>query len=188
MSAPEQPILEALSRIEETLKMQARLAFNQIEAAKVLGMDPRTLREETKLGRVKRTPRGLYPRAELERYLSEQTNHNEFMEAKGVKANGSIPGAERFKGVLRLTKAEYDVFMAMAEGMSSRQIANRPGRAVSIKTVESHQQHARAELGLANQGELRMFAVQYREWLRDNKIERVERRPAEVAPYDFQKA
>jgi len=53
-----------------------RLAYKTSEAAKVLGMCRATLWKETSLGRIKKTPLGLYPRFELERYLKAELKRN----------------------------------------------------------------------------------------------------------------
>lgn len=51
------------------LPPDGKLAYNQKSAAKVLDVSRWTLWKETSLGKIKKTPLGLYPRFELERYL-----------------------------------------------------------------------------------------------------------------------
>lgn len=72
-------IQAVLERIAEAQAFQQQLAFSQQEAAELLGVHPATLRIETKLGRIRRSYRKLYPRAEIERYLAEGLKRNEYM-------------------------------------------------------------------------------------------------------------
>jgi hypothetical protein len=77
-----------------TLEPEERLAYNQEEAAALLGVSVTTLWKETKKGKVRRTTRGLYPRDELLRYLKADLIDDEFAAFKmkqlaGRKASAS---------------------------------------------------------------------------------------------------
>lgn len=80
-------MLHTLQQIELNLQMLVneqrigqQLAFTQIEAAKLIGIDRKSLHEETKLGRIRRTYRKLYSREEIEKYLRDGCEkENEFV-------------------------------------------------------------------------------------------------------------
>lgn len=57
-----------------------RMAYNQVESAKILGMSVSTLSLETKLGKIHRTPIGLYPVHEMFRYLNDEMEGNKEFE------------------------------------------------------------------------------------------------------------
>jgi DNA-binding CsgD family transcriptional regulator len=62
------------------------------------------------------------------------------------------PALARLDARIRLTPAEREVAVAAAAGASNRDIAARQG--VSVRTVESHLQHAYGKLGVSSRKEL----------------------------------
>ncbi|MDE1180255.1 response regulator transcription factor [Paraburkholderia sp.] len=60
----------------------------------------------------------------------------------------------------RLTPRERDVLDALAEGLSSKQIAQRNG--LSVRTVETHRLNIKRKLDIEGQAELIKFAVEHR--------------------------
>jgi len=62
--------------------------------------------------------------------------------------------------VERLTPRERDILDALAEGLSSKQIAQRND--LSVRTVETHRQNLKRKLEIEGQAELIKFAVEYR--------------------------
>ncbi len=60
----------------------------------------------------------------------------------------------------RLTPRERDILDALAEGLSSKQIAQRTG--LSVRTVETHRLNIKRKLEIEGQAELIKFAVENR--------------------------
>ncbi|CAB3747817.1 response regulator [Paraburkholderia solisilvae] len=60
----------------------------------------------------------------------------------------------------RLTPRERDILDALAEGLSSKQIAQRNG--LSVRTVETHRLNLKRKLDIEGQAELIKFAVEHR--------------------------
>ncbi|EKS67360.1 MULTISPECIES: response regulator transcription factor [Caballeronia] len=60
----------------------------------------------------------------------------------------------------RLTPRELDILDALAEGLSSKQIAQQHG--LSVRTVETHRQNMKRKLDIDGQAELIKFAVEHR--------------------------
>jgi two-component system nitrate/nitrite response regulator NarL len=60
----------------------------------------------------------------------------------------------------RLTPRERDILDALAEGLSSKQIAQRNG--LSVRTVETHRLNLKRKLDIDGQAELIKFAVEHR--------------------------
>ena len=60
----------------------------------------------------------------------------------------------------RLTPRERDVLDALAEGLSSKQIAQQHG--LSVRTVETHRLNLKRKLDIDGQAELIKFAVEHR--------------------------
>ena len=60
----------------------------------------------------------------------------------------------------RLTPREQDILDALADGLSSKQIAQRTG--LSVRTVETHRLNLKRKLSIAGQAELIKFAVEHR--------------------------
>jgi two-component system nitrate/nitrite response regulator NarL len=59
-----------------------------------------------------------------------------------------------------LTPREREILDALAEGLSSKQIAQRNG--LSVRTVETHRLNLKRKLDIEGQAELIKFAVEYR--------------------------
>ncbi|NML34436.1 response regulator [Paraburkholderia antibiotica] len=62
--------------------------------------------------------------------------------------------------VERLTPRERDILDALADGLSSKQIAQRND--LSVRTVETHRLNLKRKLDIEGQAELIKFAVEYR--------------------------
>ncbi|MGH8777446.1 response regulator [Paraburkholderia sp.] len=62
--------------------------------------------------------------------------------------------------VERLTPREREILDALADGLSSKQIAQRNG--LSVRTVETHRLNLKRKLDIEGQAELIKFAVEYR--------------------------
>ncbi|SPB18441.1 LuxR family transcriptional regulator [Caballeronia novacaledonica] len=60
----------------------------------------------------------------------------------------------------RLTPRELDILDALAEGLSSKQIAQQHG--LSVRTVETHRLNLKRKLDIDGQAELIKFAVEHR--------------------------
>ncbi|MDR5754594.1 MULTISPECIES: response regulator transcription factor [unclassified Caballeronia] len=60
----------------------------------------------------------------------------------------------------RLTPRERDILDALAEGLSSKQIAQQHG--LSVRTVETHRLNLKRKLDIDGQAELIKFAVEHR--------------------------
>jgi DNA-binding NarL/FixJ family response regulator len=60
----------------------------------------------------------------------------------------------------RLTPRELDILDALAEGLSSKQIAQRND--LSVRTVETHRLNLKRKLNIEGQAELIKFAVEHR--------------------------
>ncbi|KWK88870.1 LuxR family transcriptional regulator [Burkholderia ubonensis] len=60
----------------------------------------------------------------------------------------------------RLTPRERDILDALAEGLSSKQIAQQTG--LSVRTVETHRLNLKRKLDIEGQAELIKFAVEHR--------------------------
>ncbi|KAF1053372.1 MAG: Transcriptional regulatory protein UhpA [Burkholderia gladioli] len=60
----------------------------------------------------------------------------------------------------RLTPRERDILDALAEGLSSKQIAQQNG--LSVRTVETYRLNLKRKLGIEGQAELIKFAVEQR--------------------------
>jgi DNA-binding NarL/FixJ family response regulator len=62
--------------------------------------------------------------------------------------------------VERLTPREFEILDALADGLSSKQIAERYG--LSVRTVETHRLNLKRKLEIEGQAELIKFAVERR--------------------------
>ncbi len=60
----------------------------------------------------------------------------------------------------RLTPRELDILDALAQGLSSKQIAQQHG--LSVRTVETHRLNMKRKLDIDGQAELIKFPVEYR--------------------------
>ncbi|WP_250518510.1 response regulator transcription factor [Caballeronia sp. ATUFL_M1_KS5A] len=68
--------------------------------------------------------------------------------------------AQSMQTLERLTPRELDILDALAEGLSSKQIAQQHG--LSVRTVETHRQNMKRKLDIDGQAELIKFAVEHR--------------------------
>ena len=59
--------------------------------------------------------------------------------------------------VLELSNREREVLVAIAEGLSNKEIADRLG--VGVRTIESHREHIMGKLGIHSVAGLTKFAV-----------------------------
>jgi DNA-binding NarL/FixJ family response regulator len=84
-------------------------------------------------------------------YLSER------MTARMLpKLTGKVP-ATAASSIEGLSDRELEVFQLVAQGLSTREVAER--LFLSIKTVETHLEHVKAKLGLESSRELLRYAV-----------------------------
>ncbi len=72
----------------------------------------------------------------------------------GLAATSGRPGESR----PMLSARESEILRCLAQGLASKQIAERLG--MSVRTVETHRQNIRRKLGLAGQAELIKYAVE----------------------------
>lgn len=86
--------------------------------------------------------------------LAGQTFFSEGLAARMIQASA---GAEP---VERLTPRKLDILDALAEDLSSKQIALQNG--LSVRTVETHRLNLKRKLGIEGQAELIKFAVEHR--------------------------
>jgi DNA-binding NarL/FixJ family response regulator len=78
--------------------------------------------------------------------------------------HGAIRGqAEKQSCLETLTDRELEVFALIGKGLPTRDIAERLH--LSVKTIETHRDHVRRKLGIANSTELMRHAVQ---WVLEN--------------------
>lgn len=66
-----------------------------------------------------------------------------------------------FAPVLKLTDNEYEFFLMLGEGHTSKEMAAWPGRHRSIKTIESLMQTLQEKLGLKGHLRVRAYAAKY---------------------------
>ena len=71
-----------------------------------------------------------------------------------------IPASAMRDPIERLTPRERDILDQLAEGLSSKQIAQRNG--LSVRTVETHRLNLKRKLEIEGQAELIKFAVEHR--------------------------
>lgn len=91
-------------------------------------------------------------------YLTEK------MSAKMItRLVGGRPGPNSFS-MDRLTDRELEVFEMIGSGMTTRDIAKKLH--LSVKTIESHREHIKEKLNLANATELLKQAIQWTQSLR----------------------
>ncbi len=74
----------------------------------------------------------------------------------------------RWKPILTLSPAEYEVFLYMGEGMTTEEIAE--ARHGSLKTVESHIAHIKDKLGIERGTTLRCYAARFLERIGKPKV------------------
>lgn len=73
----------------------------------------------------------------------------------------ALSGASSATPISGLTDRELEVFRAIGEGKSSREIAGTLG--VSIRTIDAHRTHIKEKLGLRDAAELSFEAIRWRE-------------------------
>lgn len=96
-----------------------------------------------------------------------------------------------FDRVLTLSPREYEVFIAIGEGLTARQIANLPGKKVAVKTVWCYLDRIREKLGLEDQRQVTCLASKYnlfgcqrvKNYARSSPYKFVEQSAGSVVPY-----
>ncbi len=78
-------------------------------------------------------------------------------DAARVALNQFVRGPADAAAKLELSNREREVLVAIAEGLSNKEIADRLG--VGVRTVESHREHIMAKLGIHSVAGLTKFAV-----------------------------
>jgi len=73
----------------------------------------------------------------------------------------ALAGARAATPIAGLTDRELEVFRAIGEGKSSREISGALG--ISIRTVDAHRTHIKEKLGLRDAAELSYEAIRWRE-------------------------
>ena len=86
--------------------------------------------------------------------LAGQTFFSEGLAARMIHASTTASPLDR------LTPRERDILDALAEGLSSKQIAQQTG--LSVRTVETHRLNLKRKLEIEGQAELIKFAVEHR--------------------------
>ncbi|APR38259.1 response regulator [Paraburkholderia sp. SOS3] len=98
------------------------------------------------------------PATEIIRAISAVLDGQTFFSAGlGVRM---IEASAALTPLARLTPRERDILDALAEGLSSKQIAQRNG--LSVRTVETHRLNLKRKLDIDGQAELIKFAVEHR--------------------------
>lgn len=90
----------------------------------------------------------------IEAVLAGQTFFSAGLGARIIQASAKETPIER------LTPRERDILDALAQGLSSKQIAQREG--LSVRTVETHRLNLKRKLDIEGQAELIKFAVENR--------------------------
>ena len=90
----------------------------------------------------------------IETVLGNRTFFSAGIAARMIQASALQTPAER------LTPRELEILDALAEGLSSKQIAERYG--LSVRTVETHRLNLKRKLDIEGQAELIKFAVERR--------------------------
>lgn len=73
-----------------------------------------------------------------------------------------------------LSKAEYEIFLWIGEGKTTKEIAFMPGRVRSIKSIETHLTHMKTKFDLGNCVQLRMYAARYKTLLDTGLVKHTE--------------
>ncbi|WP_233866142.1 response regulator [Paraburkholderia adhaesiva] len=90
----------------------------------------------------------------IEAVLAGRTFFSAGLGARIIQASAKATPVER------LTPRELDILDALAQGLSSKQIAQREG--LSVRTVETHRLNLKRKLDIEGQAELIKFAVENR--------------------------
>jgi DNA-binding NarL/FixJ family response regulator len=98
------------------------------------------------------------PATEIVHAISAVLNNRTYFSA-GIAAR-MIQASALQTPVERLTPRESEILDALAEGLSSKQIAERYG--LSVRTVETHRLNVKRKLQIEGQAELIKFAVERR--------------------------
>jgi len=72
-----------------------------------------------------------------------------------------LSGSQASSPISGLTDRELEVFRAIGEGKSSREISGLLG--VSIRTIDAHRTHIKEKLGLRDAAELSFEAIRWME-------------------------
>jgi DNA-binding NarL/FixJ family response regulator len=96
----------------------------------------------------------------LRRIVAGDVYVSDTIAAKMLRTMTDRRGAEPHESpVERLSDRELEVFRYIGKGFGTREIAEK--LFLSVKTVETHREHIKAKLKLANKGELLRYAVQW---------------------------
>lgn len=68
---------------------------------------------------------------------------------------------EEWQKLQWLSPREYQIFMLLGDGLSSREIADYPGVKCSPKTVETHYAHLKGKLGIDHICQVRVLAARF---------------------------
>ena len=90
-----------------------------------------------------------------ERFLSPRLSER----VSQVKSSDAGPGGAGLAGISKLSDRELQVLRRVGSGMSTREIAAE--LFISVKTVETHREHLKQKLELADSGELLRYAIAY---------------------------
>lgn len=101
----------------------------------------------------------------LRRIAAGEVYVSEAMNAKMLKSMADRrSSADQQSPVERLSDRELEVFRLIGKGFGTREIAEK--LFLSVKTVETHREHIKEKLKLANKGEFLRYAVQ---WVADQE-------------------
>ena len=101
----------------------------------------------------------------LRRIVAGDVYVSDAIAAKMLKSMTDRRGSQPHESpVERLSDRELEVFRYIGKGFGTREIAEK--LFLSVKTVETHREHIKAKLKLANKGELLRYAVQ---WVADQE-------------------
>ena len=92
------------------------------------------------------------------RFISANLSERMSQASKGEREEGGETSAIR-AGIAKLSDRELQVLRRVGCGMSTREIAAE--LFISIKTVETHREHLKQKLELADSGELLRYAIAY---------------------------
>jgi DNA-binding NarL/FixJ family response regulator len=94
---------------------------------------------------------------------------------------------DKFEPILRFSNMEYQTFVNIGKGLSTREISRLPKMLVSIKTIETHQANMKRKSGLTL-SQLRRLACEYVIIAECANIERSNLLPSQVIKTHFKAA